>query len=287
MGEGIVSLLFITDALYDSEDGDLIVIDEPELSLHPTYQRRLAALLADYAQSRQIVLATHSPYFVNFEHVLNGAEVARVHRREGSSHISQLSRETAGLFEGLLRDSHNSHVLGLDAREVFFQNEGVVVVEGQEDVVYYPKILNDLVTMGKLSNESAVWLRERFFGWGGGGADKIERIVALLYDLGFERVAGVLDRNRSELAPELQSKFPNYTFLSIATDDIRTKPRVDERQPTHGLLDENGSLRSEYAAATSELFNYVEKRLYDDTDKSADSTLGVDMQSKLNAIGHA
>ena len=144
LGEGIVSLLFIIDALYDSHDGDLIVIDEPELSLHPAYQRRLATLLADYARNRQIVLATHSPYFADFEHVLNDAEVARVHERGGSSVISQLDRETAELFEGLLRDSHNPHVLGLDAREIFFQSDGVVVVEGQEDVVHYPKILDDL-----------------------------------------------------------------------------------------------------------------------------------------------
>jgi predicted ATPase len=29
----------IVDALYDSEEDDLVVIDEPELSLHPALQR--------------------------------------------------------------------------------------------------------------------------------------------------------------------------------------------------------------------------------------------------------
>ena len=120
LGEGIVSLLFIVDALYDSQERDVIVIDEPELSLHPAYQRRLSNLLAEHARNRQIVYATHSPYFVDFNHVLNGAEVARVHKRDGSSLISQLRRETAGKFEGILRDANNPHVLGLDAREAFF-----------------------------------------------------------------------------------------------------------------------------------------------------------------------
>ena len=36
LGEGIVSLFFIVDALYDSKAGNVIVIDEPELSLHPS-----------------------------------------------------------------------------------------------------------------------------------------------------------------------------------------------------------------------------------------------------------
>ena len=261
LGEGIVSLLFIIDALYDSHDGDFIVIDEPELSLHPAYQRRLATLLADYAKHRQIVLATHSPYFADFEHILNGAEIARVHERGGGSMISQLDRETAELFEGLLSDSHNPHVLGLDAREMFFQSDGVVVVEGQEDVILYPKVLHDLVEIGKLPQESAAHLRERFFGWGAGGAHKIERIMALLNDLGFERVAGVFDKNMRHLIPDLQSKFSRYSFHSIPADDIRTKPVVEGREPNRGLLDENGSLRPEYEEEVGVLFNDIEEIL--------------------------
>ena len=86
MGEGIVSLLFIVDALYDSENGDVIVIDEPELSLHPAYQRRLLALFAKYSGSRQIVYATHSPYFVDFRHLLNGAKIASNTQRQWRLH---------------------------------------------------------------------------------------------------------------------------------------------------------------------------------------------------------
>lgn len=39
MGEGIVSIFSIVDSLYDSEKDNIVVIDEPELSLHPSLQK--------------------------------------------------------------------------------------------------------------------------------------------------------------------------------------------------------------------------------------------------------
>jgi predicted ATPase len=57
LGEGIVSLFFIIDALYDSNPADIIVIDEPELSLHPSFLRKLSRLITRYAKDRQIIIA--------------------------------------------------------------------------------------------------------------------------------------------------------------------------------------------------------------------------------------
>ena len=261
LGDGIVSLLFVVDALYDSQEEDIIVIDEPELSLHPAYQRRLSSLLAEYSKTRQIVCSTHSPYFVDFRHVQNGAEVARVHKRDGASTISQLQGETVGELQGLLGDSHNPHVLGLDAREAFFREDGIVVVEGQEDVVHYPAVLDSLSESGQLPAEEASYLQERFFGWGAGGAGKIEKIVKLLQDLGFEQVAGVFDHNESDLVAGLRSRFPGYIFGSIPAEDVRTKEGRDGRDPVCGLLDEHRVLRPEYTEETARLFSRIAERL--------------------------
>ena len=119
LGEGVVSLRFIVDALYDSAKNSVIVVDEPELSLHPIHQRRLLALFAQYARDRQIVYATHSPYFVDFKHVLNGAEVARVYRRGNASEISQLQRETVDQLEGLTNNFNNPHIGSHRSRSLF------------------------------------------------------------------------------------------------------------------------------------------------------------------------
>jgi hypothetical protein len=236
MGEGLVSLLFIIDALYDSNSGDVIVIDEPELSLHPTLQRRLSALLTEYAADRQIVIATHSPYFADFYSMLNGARLSRLHQRNASSVISSASESTIQDLAGFLRDRNNPHVLGLDAREAFFLEDGVILVEGQEDVILYKRVASQL----------GIDIEGDFYGWGVGGAEKMRTIASLFNELGFERVVGLLDGNRSSLVPTLQKAFPQYHFDAIPADDIRTKRAVPERAEVRGILDETGNIRPEF-----------------------------------------
>lgn len=43
-------------------DNSIIFIDEPELSLHPDWQRRLFSILMKQQPSNQFILATHSPF---------------------------------------------------------------------------------------------------------------------------------------------------------------------------------------------------------------------------------
>ena len=101
------SLIYIVDALYDSKDDDTIAIDEPELSLHPALQRKLSDLLIEHAATRQIILATHSPYFVGLDALSNGASVARVHLVDGNSTLSQLSSKSGEAISGFLNNENN------------------------------------------------------------------------------------------------------------------------------------------------------------------------------------
>lgn len=52
IGDGIWSIFTIIDALYDAEEGSTIVIDEPELSLHPQYQKRVLDLLLEESANK-------------------------------------------------------------------------------------------------------------------------------------------------------------------------------------------------------------------------------------------
>ena len=259
MGDGIVSLLFIVDALLNSSLDGLIAIDEPELSLHPAIQRRLGRLLAEFSTERQIVIATHSPILTDFEYIQNGAELVRVHSYSKSARISQLKRSTVTEIGEFSEDLHNPHVLGLQAREVLFQDDGVVVLEGQEDVQMYRKfVLPQLKTGGIFSDETMEDMSDRLFGWGAGGASKIEKIAALLKDLGFKKVVGIFDNNEKGQIKDLERQFDGYLFRSIPADDVRCKPDKPERS---FLLGEDKTILPIFLEETKQLFRDVDQYL--------------------------
>lgn len=247
LGEGLVSLLFIIDALYDSGNTDMIVIDEPELSLHPALQRKLSNLFVEYSSSRQIVIATHSPYFLDLSTMEFGTRVARVYKTGQGSVISELTPETGKSFQGLLKDWRNPHVWGLNAKEIFFLDEGIVLVEGQEDVFFYPKI----------AKEIGLEFEGTFFGWGVGGASNMKLIAKILKELGFKKVAGILDGNCTQLSNELKEEFPDYSFFTIPTNDVRTKKASPARQEIIGLTAESGNIRSEYSDCFKKLVQEI------------------------------
>ena len=106
--------------------------------------------------------------------------------------------------------------------------------------------------------------------------------MALLNDLGFERVAGIFDRNKRHLIPGLQSRYISYAFHSIPTDDIRTKAGTEAREPSYGLLDENGSLRPEYAQDAGILFNDIEERLQEGSDELGETKAVTDIANEVD-----
>lgn len=231
VGEGLLSVFTIVDALYDSSEGDLIFIDEPELSLHPSLQRKLINLLLEYSKNRQIILSTHSPYFISWQSIKNGGKIARTVKEQSGIKIYQLQDVTTTGILSLVDNLYNPHILGLDAREIFFLDDKIILVEGQEDVVYFNRILEILQR-----NLDGV-----FFGWGVGGAGNISKIGQMLNDLGFKKVATVLDNNKDDEIPKLQLKFPDYKFWSIPTDDIRDKEEVKPREAIKGIIDRRGT----------------------------------------------
>src|SRR5699024_5028616 len=251
-GEGLLSIFTIVDALYDSQPKETIIIDEPELSLHPALQKRLFKVLDEFSKDRQIVISTHSPYFINWQSLINGGSIARVINNGSGTTIYNLNESVKSNLKGLINNLFNPHILGLDANEIFFLDEKIILVEGQEDVIYFNRIV-DLLNLE---------IRGSFFGWGVGGAGNMEHILALLKDLGFEKVVIIFDADKSEVLVKLKTKYTNYSFHIIPTDDIRDKPEIKSRDAIEGLIDRGGRVvKEKYKEPIIKIFDAIDTYL--------------------------
>ena len=163
-----------------------------------------------------------------------------------------LSNHCRSLFEGIAKDLNNPHTLGLEANEVFFLEDRIILVEGQEDVVIFKKIEKEL----DLS------INGDFFGWGVGGAPKMRAFLALFRDMGYRHVVSILDGDKVDVFEELKREYSetDYKFFVLPTDDIRDK-KERTIQSKSGITSEKGNLKSEYREPIRALFNDINDAL--------------------------
>jgi putative ATP-dependent endonuclease of OLD family len=113
----------------------LIVVDEPELHLHPTWQKRLFQIFVQLAEStgNQFLLATHSPTFISPQSI---QFVSRVFSREQQSHILRLATTKLPNAKHLLQIVNSQNNEG-----IFFADE-VILVEGLSDRIFFEAVLD-------------------------------------------------------------------------------------------------------------------------------------------------
>jgi len=251
-GEGVVSLFSIVDALTSAPPGGIVAIDEPELSLHPAIIRRLVRVIVRFSAERQIVVATHSPYFIDPAAIARGAALVRVTSEGSGSNIYQLSDQGRAALKKIHDpDKPNTkapHTFGLDARELFFQDDGIVLTEGQDDAMLYPVVARQL-PIGRVPGH--------LFGWGVGGAGNMRHLCCLLRDMGYKKVAGLLDNDQAATLPKLERDFPEYKFFTIPAKDVRDKEAVEARAAVPGLLENAMVLREEYREPMRSIFESI------------------------------
>lgn len=120
----------------------LIVVDEPELHLHPRWQSTLLGLFEQLSSEtgNQFLLATHSPVFVSPASI---QYVSRVYSHEQRSDIIRLNSE------GLPEPKHLFSIVNSQNNERMFFADKVVLVEGISDRLFFDAAFQHLgVTTG-------------------------------------------------------------------------------------------------------------------------------------------
>ena len=137
-----------------------------------------------------------------------------------------------------MTDLNNPHVLGLNAAEVFFLEDYVIVTEGQEDVVCFNRALD----------AQGLQINGNFYGWGAGGASKESQILNILQDLGYKKVIAVFDSDESAKADEVKKTFLQYKAIVLPKEDVRDKQKIRKEGVVNveGIFESKGKLKAEY-----------------------------------------
>ncbi|MFX0210180.1 MAG: ATP-dependent endonuclease [Candidatus Hodarchaeota archaeon] len=111
----------------------VVLVDEPEMGLHPSLQRELLSYFYKLSQAKgiQFFLATHSPVFLTSP---DKVRAFRVENRQGERSAFLISKE---LLHTIWGD------LGLRPGDLL-QNDLVILVEGQNDVIFFEHVIHNL-----------------------------------------------------------------------------------------------------------------------------------------------
>lgn len=117
----------------------IIIIDEPELHLHPRWQNVLLELFIELSTltKNQFILSTHSPTFINdksYNHIF------RVYKDENNI-SKEITLKDCDSFK--LKDI--LHIVNSTNNEKIFFADVVIMVEGITDRLIFQKILNEQI----------------------------------------------------------------------------------------------------------------------------------------------
>lgn len=136
---GEVELInFILGLITIGLKGGLIIVDEPELHLHPQWLGVLRGFFMRYGKTggNQLMVVTHSSTFINSS---TYPYITRVYKNQnGSSCIQQV------VDQGKIETKQLLHFINATNNEKIFYSDFVVMVEGDTDEIVFKKILSTI-----------------------------------------------------------------------------------------------------------------------------------------------
>jgi putative ATP-dependent endonuclease of OLD family len=138
-GEGIQNALVLAILQVFAErrkQGAILLIEEPEMFLHPQMQRSLYKTLREIGKTNQVIYTTHSPHFVA---IPDYEEIVLVRKNDGGTFVRLSNLPTnEKRKEKLLKE------LDPERNELFFATR-ILFVEGDTEKLAFPEYARRLV----------------------------------------------------------------------------------------------------------------------------------------------
>lgn len=131
VGTGVVEVLTFIANL-EGKSGNVLVLEEPELHLHPQSQRALQHLIIQSSERNQIFVLTHSPFFVDPNYLLG---LSRMWMPDDRSRIAKFPDHLPGRELASLRESFAD----LRRREML-SSRATLLVEGETEEAFLQSV---------------------------------------------------------------------------------------------------------------------------------------------------
>ena len=226
---GLYEILVLIATIW-GESNKILVLDEPELHLHPAMQRRILNLLfkSRTKEGTQIILATHSPYFVS------ASEIERTWRFTETPKGTKAHNISGALskLEGLDKRKFIAKLSLTDVRSILF-SQGVVFVEGLSDKLVVEQIDRFLSAKEKGANlDENEWPIIDV-----GGKESLSSFIMLCHVLGVKNLA-VLDYDALMSKNHTIELFSRKVKTSSIFHALQRSGQIEDLQTNADLLSE-------------------------------------------------
>jgi len=145
---GLYEILFLLTTII-GENGKILLLDEPELHLHPTMQKRILNLLSEskVQSGNQIVMITHSPYLVSKEEIDTTWRFSKTESGTKAHNLGRVFLELESQEQQKLTMNLSSPII----RSLLF-SRGVIFVEGLSDKIVVEQVDRYLSNKNKGAN---------------------------------------------------------------------------------------------------------------------------------------
>ena len=126
----ILAILETYVKISQRQNSYILLIEEPEVYLHPTLQRKMIDTLVDISQTNQVIFTSHSPITVS---KLSKEQIKLVKKEDGIARIENINPKNVIEELGIKPDDILSY-------------QGIIFVEGKDDKIVFELLLEKLNT---------------------------------------------------------------------------------------------------------------------------------------------